>query len=157
MTNTEYKPDSSLKEEYQLAQQLIELLKQEQAQLVHADINGLKAVTEDKARAVNNMVELTNLRYQALAAAGFTANEEGMQAWLKANAQLDEAESLWQSLVKLAQTAKSLNGTNGLLIGKHMSHNQKALNILQGSRTTNFYGPNGQSMTKIGPRGLVVG
>jgi flagella synthesis protein FlgN len=155
--NAANKPDSHLKEERQIAQQLVELLKQEQAQLVKADINGLTAVTEDKARAVNNMATLTELRYKALAAAGFAPKEDGMQAWIDAAAPRSEAEQCWKELLQFAQSAKSLNSTNGLLIGKHMTYNQKALNILQGSRATNFYGPNGQATTTIGPRGLVVG
>jgi flagella synthesis protein FlgN len=149
-------PDSSLKEEYQLTQQLIALLKQEQAHLVKADINGLTAVTEEKSRAVNQMSALTGLRYRALAAAGFSPKEDGMQAWLNASAQPD-AEKCWKDLLELAQSAKALNSTNGLLISKHITYNQNALNVLQGTRATNFYGPNGQTTTKIRPRGLVVG
>jgi flagella synthesis protein FlgN len=155
--SAESKPDSRLKEERQLAQQLVELLTQEQAQLVKADLNGLTAVTEEKARAVNNLATLTDLRYQALAAAGFAPEEAGMQTWIKTSAAQSEAEQCWKELLQLAQSAKSLNSTNGLLIGKHMSYNQKALNVLQGSRATNFYGPNGHATTKIRPRGLVIG
>jgi flagella synthesis protein FlgN len=124
--------------------------------LVKADIDGLTAVTQEKARAVNQMAELTNMRYQALTAAGFAAKEDGMRAWLKSSAQ-PEAEKCWADLLQLAHSAKSLNNTNGLLIGKHMMHNQSALNVLLGTRNANLYGPDGQSATKIRSRGLVVG
>jgi flagella synthesis protein FlgN len=154
--NAENAPDRSLNEEYKLAQQLIELLKQEQAHLVKADVKGLTAVTEEKARAVSDLAKFTNLRYVALSKAGFIASESGMRTWLNASPAPD-AEKCWKDLVQLAQSAKSLNKTNGLLISKLMTHNQNALNVLQGSRATNFYGPNGQSTTKIRPRGLVLG
>jgi flagella synthesis protein FlgN len=157
MNNQNVAPDSSLQEEYQLTQRLVELLKQEQAQLIKADIEGLIAVTEEKTRAVARMSELTNRRYRALAAAGFAPKEDGMRAWLNTSAPASDASHCWQDLLKLAQSAKTLNNTNGLLINQHMVRNQSALNVLQGTQGGGFYGPNGQSTTKIQARGLVVG
>ncbi|MFI4939105.1 MAG: flagella synthesis protein FlgN [Burkholderiales bacterium] len=157
MNDKDVTPDSSLKDEYKLTQQLVELLKQEQAQLIKADIEGLIAVTEEKARAVAHMSELTKLRYRALAAAGFNPKEDGMQAWLKSLAPASDSATCYRDLLALAKAAKSLNNTNGLLISKHMTRNQNALNILQGVQGANLYGPNGQTTTKIRARGLVFG
>jgi len=150
-------PDVTLKEEYRLTQVLIELLKQEQAHLVKADIEGLIAITEEKSRAAAQMSELTNRRYQALEKAGFPAKEIGMRTWLDTSSAAAELTTYWQDLLKLAKSAKSLNNTNGLLINKHMTRNQKALNVLQGSLGSNVYGPNGKATTTFRPRGLVVG
>jgi len=156
MNATNIKPDASLKEELQLTRQLVELLKQEQEQLIGANVEGLITVTEEKSRVVARMAELTNRRYRALAAAGFDAMEGGMRAWL--NAATDtEAEQSWQELLREAQSVKSLNNTNGVLISKQMTYNQKALNIWQGGQTSNLYGPNGQATSKMRPRGFVVG
>jgi flagella synthesis protein FlgN len=80
-----------------------------------------------------------------------------MREWLESAASHGDAANSWQELLQLARSAKSLNNTNGLLITKHMARNQKALNILQGGRNNNFYGPNGQSTATIRSRGLVVG
>jgi len=157
MTADPVTPAATLQEEYRLTQQLIELLKQEQAHLIKADIEGLMAVTEEKSRAASQMSELTNRRYRKLADAGFAPMEGGMRAWLENAAPIGDAANCWQELLKLARSAKSLNNTNGLLISKHMARNQKALNILQGNRCNNFYGPNGQSTATIRSRGLVVG
>jgi len=150
-------PDSNLQEECRLTEQLIELLKQEQAQLVKADIEGLIAVTEEKSRIVAEISVTTNRRYRALANAGFDAREGGMRAWLNASVGTTEVNRRWQKLLQLAQTVKNLNNTNGLLISKHMTRNQKALNVLQGNLGGNLYGPNGQSTSHVRPRGVIVG
>jgi flagella synthesis protein FlgN len=150
-------PAITLKEEYQLTQVMIELLKQEQAHLIKADIEGLIAITEEKSLTATKMAVLADRRYQALAAAGFAAKESGMQKWLDSGAPSQEAIANWQDLLKAVKSAKSMNNTNGLLINKHMVHNQKALDVLHGNIGGNFYGPNGKSTTTFRPRGLVVG
>jgi flagella synthesis protein FlgN len=157
MNPTQASPDANLKEECKLTQQLIEILRQEQAQLIKADVEGLIAVTAEKSRAVAHMSELTNRRYRALAQAGFDPQEGGMRAWLDAAAPAPAVSQCWQELLQLAKSVKSLNNTNGLLISKQMTRNQKALNVLQGAQGGPLYGPNGQSTNKMRPRGLVVG
>jgi flagella synthesis protein FlgN len=151
-------PADSLNEEHKATRHLIQLLKQEQTYLVQADIDGLTRITEEKAKVVNQMAELANLRYQTLAAAGFEPKEAGMQEWLKSPAATATASKSWMELLTLAQSAKELNRTNGLLINKHMMHNQTALNVLRGNaQGGNLYGPDGQSMQKAGTRNLVIG
>lgn len=157
MSNETVTPGCSLQEEYKLTEQLIELLKQEQAQLINADVEGLIAVTDAKSRTVTQMTELTNRRYQALTEAGFEPKEGGMRAWLDASSAPAEVSRAWQDLLALAQSVKSLNNTNGMLIGKHLAHTQKALDILQGNQPSNIYGPNGKSTNRKAARGLIVG
>ena len=150
-------PANSLQEEITLTSQLVDILKREQAHLIAADINGLKAVTEEKSQVVSKISALTAQRYHALKLAGFDAMEGGMRAWIKSSKQLAEVDQAWANLLQLAQTVKNLNNTNGLLIGKHITYNQNALNVLQGTRATGFYGPDGQTTNKLRQRGLVVG
>jgi len=150
-------PAQSLKQEISLTAQLIDVLKQEQAQLIAADINGLVAVTEDKSRVVAQISALTAQRYRALANVGFDGMESGMQAWMQSSGQAAEIEQSWRELLKLAQSVKAINSTNGLLISKHMTHTQQALNVLRGNPGSNFYGPDGQAKSTLRPRGLVVG
>ena len=86
-----------------------------------------------------------------------------MQAWLAtACAQSDQGTAAtrneWMELLALAQSAKQINRTNGILINTHMMRNQAALNILHGNpQGSNLYGPDGQSSTKTEARGVVVG
>jgi flagella synthesis protein FlgN len=158
MQSSSTSPAHSLNDEHKAVHHLIQLLKQEQAQLIDADIDGLTVLTEEKAKAVAHMAELADLRYQALAAAGFAPKEAGMQEWLKSPSATVTADKSWNELLTLARSAKELNRTNGLLINKHMMRNQTALNVLHGNAPGGaFYGPDGQSTAKSTTRNLVIG
>ena len=153
----------TLLEELDAARRLQQLLKQEQTQLIAADIDGLTALTGQKATLVARMTELATSRHRSLAATGFPAGETGMQSWLHklppaADGSAAEARKSWIELLALAQSAKHLNRTNGILINTHLARNQTALNVLRGNtQGGNFYGPDGQQSTKTTARGLVVG
>lgn len=151
-------PADSLNEENQAASRLLQVLKQEQALLIEADIDQLAAVTEQKSKLVTHMAELASKRHKALGAAGFEPRESGMQPWLASSATPSASTKSWNDLLELARAAKELNRTNGVLINRQMARNQDALGALQGNRQGgNLYGPNGQSTTKTTTRGLVVG
>jgi len=155
-------PAAGLAEEQRAAKALIDLLHQEQAMLINADLDSLTMVTERKAPIVALMSELATKRHRALAAMGFAASEAGMQAWVdsKANglALYPEAASAYIALLAMARQGKEINRINGLLINTHMMRNQSALNVLrvQTSGGT-FYGPDGQATSRSKGRGLVVG
>lgn len=150
-------PAHKLHEENRTARMLLELLKKEQSQLVAADIDALTSLTEEKNRLVSRMSELATERHAALAAAGFAATEQGMQAWLD-SLQPPTARQSWKELLEVAQAAKEINRSNGLLIGKHLARNQGALNVLKGGpQGQALYGPNGQSSVTPAGRGLVIG
>jgi flagella synthesis protein FlgN len=149
-------PGDSLNEELAAGAALLQLLKQEQEYLIQADLDGLTAVTQEKNKKVARMTELALARHRSLAAAGHSADESGMQGWIK-TAPPDTGKT-WQDLLTLARDAKELNRTNGLLIGQHMSRNQNALNVLQGSQGGGtMYGPTGQTTSSGSSRTLVVG
>ncbi|MDB5765044.1 MAG: flagellar protein FlgN [Herminiimonas sp.] len=154
-------PASTLGDELGAARDLLQCLRQEQAQLIEADIEALGSLTVRKAALVARMAELAQLRHKALGAAGFPAEEAGMQAWLDAAGQHNVAAAAgksWAELLDMARSGKELNRTNGLLIGTRMAHNQKILNAMRGTaQSENFYGPDGQHSTKTAARGLVVG
>jgi flagella synthesis protein FlgN len=152
-------PADSLIEERDAARILQQVLKQERVHLVNADVEGLSGLTEKKTAVAAQMSELAKRRHRLLAAAGFEATESGMQAWLNSPAAGAAAVKSWNELLDLAQSVKELNRVNGLLIAQQMGRNQAALNILQqgNAQGGSFYGPNGQSSTKIGSRRLVVG
>ncbi len=152
-------PAATLNDENAMAGQLVEMLKREQTHLIDADIEALSTLTEAKTQLVAQMAALTTARYRALAVAGFAAEEAGMKAWLDTAATPSTASNAWKDLLTLAQAAKELNRTNGLLINKHMTRNEETLRVLRGNPQTNnsLYGPNGQATAKSGSRGLVVG
>lgn len=151
-------PAAGLGHELQSAQDLLQLLQQEQACLVNADVEGLSKLTEEKARLASQMSELAKSRHGMLAAAGFDASESGMQTWLASGSATADDQTAWNALLALAESGKELNRVNGMLIAQHMGLNQAALNVLQGTpQGGDTYGPNGQSTTKISSRRLVVG
>ena len=157
-------PADSLPQEQQAARILIDLLHQEQALLIGADINSLTMVTERKAPVIAEMSELATRRHRALAKAGHPASELGMQAWIDTKVDGKPAHpaaaATWVALLAMARQAQEINRINGLLINTHMARNQSALNVLRvqaGGGNNNFYGPDGQATSRGMGRGLVVG
>ncbi|MGE5650136.1 flagella synthesis protein FlgN [Noviherbaspirillum sp. UKPF54] len=149
-------PAHGLDEELQAANNLLQLLLQEQTTLVNADVDGLIKLTAEKAKLAAQMTQLAKRRHRALRDAGFEANDTGMQAWLASATAADNRA--WNDLLTAMRSAKEHNRVNGLLIGQHMARNQGALNVLQGNAQGGpIYGPDGQATTKIGSRRLVVG
>ena len=155
-------PADTLAEEQQAARTLIDLLNQEQALLISADIDSLIMVTERKAPVVAQMSELAMRRHRAVAAAGHAASEAGMLAWVGTVANgkpaHPQAHAAWTALLAMARQAQEINRINGLLITTHMSRNQNALNVLRvQTGSGHFYGPDGQASSRGMGRGLVVG
>ena len=143
-------PIDRLDEEHKAMISLNQILEQEQAHLIQADINGLDSLIEEKNRIVARMTELASARHQLLAAAGYAASDTGMQSWLDRKGCHSDH---WDALLSLAKSAREINRTNGLLINKHMTRNQQALDVLQGTApSSNFYGPNGRATSQVSAR-----
>jgi|EP01034_Spumella_vulgaris_P003542 flagella synthesis protein FlgN len=147
---------SSLREEQRVITALLEVLKQEQQHLVAADIDGLTELTPRKSSLVNDMAVLASQRHNALGAAGYQAEEAGMDAWLAASGD-PEAAPLWAQVLELTREAKELNRLNGTLISQHLSHTQGALQALRPQAQGNFYGPSGQPTSANPRRGFLAG
>jgi flagella synthesis protein FlgN len=159
MQATGSNPAATLSDEIAASNELADVLRREQAALIAAEIDALPALTTEKAQLVARIAVLANARYQALAAAGFADEEEGMKAWVGTPTCPAAAAASWNALLHAARSAKELNRVNGLLIAKHLGRNQASINVLQqGSRQgPTLYGPNGQTSTGPGSRGLVIG
>ncbi|MFA9215547.1 MAG: flagella synthesis protein FlgN [Sphingomonadaceae bacterium] len=152
-------PSARLHEEHQVMSALLDILKQEQQHLVAAEIEGLPDLTAEKSALVAQMATLAQARHSALGAAGFLAQETGMAAWVAAQ-QDQPTSALWQQLLDATHEAKELNRINGMLINKHMSHTQGALQALRPQATAagNLYGPSGGHATTFSKsRGFLAG
>jgi flagella synthesis protein FlgN len=150
-------PTTSLQEEQQVMTLLLELLKQEQSHLVSADIDSLTEVTAQKTALVGRMAGLASVRHSALGAAGFAAQESGMQAWMEASGNGADIK-LWQQVLALTREAKEINRVNGMLINKHMAHSQGALNALRpNAQGGDVYGPSGHASKAPANRRFVIG
>jgi len=150
-------PTAQLRQEADAARALLELLKQEQALLIEADVDRLPSLLEQKSALVVRFADMTGARHRTLAAVGFAPNEAGMQSWLKKN-QRAPLELCWSELIALVRSAKEANRINGLLINKQMQNNQNAINVLHGNtQGSGIYGPNGQATTNTVSRSRVIG
>ncbi|GAB3421987.1 flagellar protein FlgN [Massilia agilis] len=138
-------PDSTLAAERQLLASLTELLREEQRLLVAADADALSQVTPRKNQLVQQLAAQAVERHRLLSQAGFEAAEAGMEPWLAAHGTAS-ARAEWEQLLEAAREAKELNRVNGMLINKHMAHNQQVLAELrpQGAHAdSTVYGPGG--------------
>ena len=157
MTATATNPAAGLAAELEAARQLKNLLGQEQAQLIRAEIDNLGNLVQQKATLIARMAELADARLRALAAVGYHEDEASMDQWLASAPNSTAANREWTELLSVIQSAKEINRTNGLLIGSHMSRNQAALQILQGNNGGQVYSRDGQTSTQASRRSLVVG
>lgn len=155
-------PSEKLAQELDTARELISVLKDEQAQLIKANIDELSPLTGKKSALIARMSDLAKARLNALAQAGYPANEASIQKWLdNPSVQVSNKTAIkknWDELGKLIRSAKELNRTNGLLISTHMSRNQAALQVLQGNQGgAQVYGRNGQTSIQTSSRSVIVG
>lgn len=150
-------PMNSLRSEHALIVELLEVLKQEQAHLVAADIEQMTALTPHKSELVSQMAVLATERHKALAAHGYEAQEAGMEAWLAVQGDAD-ASALWQQVLDTTRAAKELNRINGMLINKHLSQTQGALQALRPqAAAAAVYGPTGHTTSVSRSRGFIAG
>lgn len=140
-TRVSFEADASL------VAQLLHDLQAEQTALVSADLDTIERMVDSRVELLQALGAAANDRYEALAAAGYEANEHGMAEWLKqqSSAVLDKA---WLVFQKDLIQAKELNRLNGVLINKHFLRNQEKLDALHGkSAAPQFYGKNGQAQS----------
>jgi len=148
-------PKHSLQAELSKITELLEVLKQEQQDLVAADIDHLTSLTPHKSALVNEMATLATARHRALAEAGYPAMELGMESWLEAQHD-DAANILWQQLLDQTRAAKELNRLNGVSDQQALGHTQGALQALRPQQTT-VYGPSGMTTGGTTRRGFIAG
>lgn len=136
-------PNQALAAECSAAQDLLALLRQEQACLIALDLEAFAILLSDKADLINKLSVLASSRHKLLAAAGFVASETGMQQWL---AQTSFGQSDWQQLLVIVREAQEANRVNGLLLSQQLVRNQAKLQALGVQpQSPALYGPDGQA------------
>jgi flagella synthesis protein FlgN len=143
---------NALQQEQAALDQFIELLQQEQAALVAADVDKLQSLSELKQQLSEHLNTLAQQRAAQWERAGFSNDAAGTRAWLAT--QPPSIVDTWNKLLSTAQTARDLNQTNGQLIQTHMQHNQEALAVLLGAANRlDVYGADGQPLSSPGSGG----
>jgi len=134
----------------------IDLLRQEQAALVAANVEKLQSLSELKQKHSERLNDMAQQRIAMLDRAGFKSDAAGVAAWL-ASQPASVGES-WKKLLESAQIARQLNQTNGKLIQTHMQHNQQALAaLMNAANRADVYGADGQPRTGPGPSQRIIG
>jgi flagella synthesis protein FlgN len=151
-------PGATLRDEQQLIGSIVELMKTEQQLLISADADGLSGLTPKKLELAQQATGLSRMRHKALAAAGFSADEAGMEPWLAVGGN-DDTRAQWGMLLALTRQAKELNRVNGMLVNKQLAHTQGTLNALRGAEggAAGVYGRSGQTLGAGPSRRYVVG
>ena len=152
-------PITTLADELAVLGSLVELMKQEQQMLVGADTEGLAVITPQKDQLIMQLAALSKQRHQALGAAGCAPREAGMETWLD-NAKDGGANEAWQLVLAKTREAKEFNRVNGMLITKHLTHNQNLINAMRTPSTggeAGVYGPSGQAAPMGPSRRFVIG
>jgi flagella synthesis protein FlgN len=131
-------------------QGLLDVLEAEREILLKPGVEGLDVLLERKTAAVNQVSALTQQRYSLLAASGFTADEQGMQACLSGfseNPAGCELERTWKALGAMAQKVKTGNQSNGQLVSYLLGRNRELLTVfgLAAREGGGLYGPDGRT------------
>jgi flagella synthesis protein FlgN len=127
-------------------QQFVDLLKVEQTALYNGSTDDLLEYAEQKSRLAVRLEALAAQRTSALAALGVASDRAGIDAWCAKHANEETAGNDWARILSLASEARELNRLNGELIQIRLQYNTKALEALQGGKSSlDLYGPDGQS------------
>lgn len=132
--------------ETEAVEQFVDLLKLEQASLSGGNTDKLPEYAEQKIQLAGHLNRLATQRNALLAAQGLNADRAGVEAWCAKHPDEKNAVKLWSRILSLAGEAHALNRLNGELIQMRMQYNAKALEALQGGKSSlDLYGPDGQS------------
>lgn len=151
---------SSIVDELAMLRGFVELLQHEQQILTDGTIDAideLPPLIEEKGRLAGRLAQLAEQRNEILAAAGYPHDRAGIEVWLEQRGTADktaqDSRNGWESILALAAQARTLNETNGKLIGTRLQHTQQTLNALlaAGNRAA-LYGPDGQPHASGGGR-----
>ncbi len=140
---TTFSPATELPLETAAMRALGALLAREQACLSAGDADACATLLEEKATLVAAVARHASVRHRLLAAAGFSADEQGMQQWLVTAP--GAVRSAWETLMGVTREAHEHNRVNGMLLGQLAARNRRALDALGIGKGAGLYGPAGQA------------
>lgn len=138
---------SCLNIEKKLFKGLIDVLKQEENALTQSNFKKFDDFVSKKTSLLEQLSQLDSKRNQYFKNNGVALEKKAINHWLEINYPNNhEARDLWNELLVLADVARKLNRTNGLIISKYLQHNQRAFVALQcASGNISLYGSSGQA------------
>ena len=130
--------------------QLIDLLKEERADLVAASSDRINHIAAEKLNRIQALDTYAARRSTLLAQLGFAQSADGMASAVAASGELGaRMQALWSKVADRAVVARDLNDLNGNLIRARLSTVQGRLTQLQRSvgGADALYGADGMSRT----------
>ncbi|MEC5318469.1 flagellar export chaperone FlgN [Brenneria populi subsp. brevivirga] len=117
--------------------ELQQVMSDEQIQLCAGAINSdaLQQVTEKKSSLLATIQYLEQCRHEEESAKGLQAPYDEISAMAER----------WQNVQLLTKKLRDKNQHNGLLLNQHISHIDKALQVLKPRHGQSLYGPDGQA------------
>lgn len=138
---------SCLKIEKKLFEELIGILKQEENALTQSSFYKFDDFVSRKTSLLEQLSQLDSKRNQYFKNNGVALERKDINHWFGMHCPNNhETQDLWSELLVLADAARKLNHTNGLIISKYLQHNQCTFVALQCASGNIFlYGPSGQA------------
>jgi flagellar biosynthesis protein FlgN len=133
-------------DEVQIVNKLLDTLEREEGLLVSDSVDLLIELSQTKSQVVGDFALASQARYAQLKSMGYEPEDSSMQLLIEQThpTQLMQA---WAHFLTRVTLAKEKNRINGILLQKLSFRNQSALDVIQGRKTGNLYGPNGQKNT----------
>jgi|GEM_PF-3785045 len=143
---------SCLKSEIQLLQALIETLKQEINAFTLNSFNDLECIVSKKTMLLEQLNQCDAKRNGCLNFLGISKERRAINIWLETHCQdYPELKKSWDDLMALADKARKINSTNGLIISTYSEYNKRAFTALNfAAGNISLYGPKGQACISYG-------
>ena len=143
---------SILQAEQHISAQLLEIMMAERSALMESDTDVINTMSEKKQPLVLQLEQLGRQRDALLQADGFSADKDGLAAYIDNQTQQD-ATALNTILGQLKQTAQDCrenNQINGGIVNVNRQHIQRAMNIFRGREMNpSSYGPGGEYTSQV--------
>jgi len=118
-------------------------------------LNDIPALTETKEASARRFAALADQREQLLHALGGPGDRAHMDDVAATD---DELWQAWQTLLDVAEQARSLNLRNGALIDIHLRHTQQSLEALRAAAgISNVYTADGKPQSLVRSAPISVG
>lgn len=143
---------SILQAEQHVSAQLLEIMMAERNALIESDTDVINEMSEKKQPLVLQLEELARHRDTVLQTDGFTADKDGLAAFIANQTQQDETvlNTIMGQLKTTAQACRENNQINGGIVNVNRQHLQRAMNIFRGRDVNaSAYGPGGEYTNQV--------
>lgn len=137
---------SLIASELEMAESMLELLKNEHAALTAENPDSIKAASQEKLQHMQLMEQNIRQRNQFLQRLELTTDEQGIETAVAAAGQSSQLNSNWNNLKEIAKELQKQNEINGGIIAIGQRRIKQALDILSGKESlTGTYSQNGET------------